>query len=106
MADAPRPVPPCAPAPAGRARPATPCQVPTEYSYEVEPRPLHLGGGWRLRLLADGEEVGGGVFPWPDGPDAELAGQSAFIEALDEGSAWLASRDCPDHPCPSETGHE
>jgi hypothetical protein len=35
------------------------------YSYTVEPRPDHLGGGWRLRLIEDGQEVGGGVFPAP-----------------------------------------
>ncbi|MET3109333.1 hypothetical protein AAKU58_004185 [Oxalobacteraceae bacterium GrIS 1.18] len=35
-------------------------------SYEINPRPTELGGGWRLRLLEDGEEVGGGVFPIED----------------------------------------
>lgn len=30
----------------------------TRYRYEAEPRPLDLGGGFRLRLLEDGEEVG------------------------------------------------
>lgn len=34
-----------------------------EYTYDILPRPDHLGGGWRLRLLQDGEEVGGGIFP-------------------------------------------
>lgn len=33
------------------------------YSYEIMPRPFELDGGWRLRLLQDGEEVGGGQFP-------------------------------------------
>lgn len=33
------------------------------YCYEITPRPADLGGGWRLRLLEKGEEVGGGVFP-------------------------------------------
>jgi len=33
------------------------------YTYEITPRPAELGGGWRLRLLEDDEEVGGGVFP-------------------------------------------
>jgi hypothetical protein len=32
-------------------------------SYEITPRSAELGGGWRLRLLEDGEEAGGGVFP-------------------------------------------
>ncbi len=34
-----------------------------KYSYEILPRSVELGGGWRLRMLEDGEEVGGGVFP-------------------------------------------
>jgi hypothetical protein len=33
------------------------------YSYEIIPRPADLGGGWRLRLIDQGEEVGSGVFP-------------------------------------------
>jgi len=33
------------------------------YSYEIKPRPAELGGGWKLDLLQDGQEVGGGVFP-------------------------------------------
>lgn len=33
------------------------------FSYEITPRPVELGDGWRLRLLENGEEVGGGVFP-------------------------------------------
>jgi len=34
-----------------------------KHSYEINPRPVELGGGWQLRLLENGEEVGGGVFP-------------------------------------------
>lgn len=33
------------------------------YDYVLQPREVHLGGGWKLRLLEDGQEVGGGVFP-------------------------------------------
>jgi len=32
------------------------------YSYEIEPRPSELGGGWRLRLLENDMEVGGVVY--------------------------------------------
>jgi hypothetical protein len=32
-------------------------------TYEILPRPAALGDGWRLRLLENGDEVGGGVFP-------------------------------------------
>lgn len=35
----------------------------SECTYQIDPRPAELGGGWRLRLLESGEEVGGGVFP-------------------------------------------
>lgn len=31
----------------------------TDYGYAIAP-PAELGGGWRLRLLENGEEVGGG----------------------------------------------
>lgn len=35
----------------------------TGRSYEIVPRPADLGGGWKLTLLEDGQEAGGGVFP-------------------------------------------
>ena len=33
------------------------------YCYEITPRPIELGSGWKLTLLHHGQEVGGGVFP-------------------------------------------
>ncbi len=48
------------------------------YAYEINPRPA---GGWRLRLLEDGVEVGGGVFAADEYEDAEAV-------ALE----WLESR--------------
>src|SRR5471032_686814 len=33
------------------------------YDFEIVPRKAELGGGWRLYLIEDGKEVGGGVFP-------------------------------------------
>lgn len=48
----------------------------TKYAYEIDRRAAELGNGWRLRLLEDGEEVGGGVFP----PAAE--------ESAQEGMDW------------------
>lgn len=56
------------------------------YTYEITPRPAAVGGGWRLRLLQDGEEVGGGVFPLTD----DL--QAAFDDAEAEAEAWMSSR--------------
>jgi hypothetical protein len=33
------------------------------HDYEILPCSAEAGGGWKLRLLTDGVEVGGGVFP-------------------------------------------
>ena len=58
-----------------------------KYSYEITPRPVELGGGWRLQLLENGEEVGGGVFPIVDDP---AAGMSWWNECSEqERSHWL-----------------
>lgn len=75
----------------------------TTYRYEIEPRPLDLGGGYRLRLLEDGEEVGGGVFPLDEYPEAEReeAGKLAFTDAQAEGTAWMASRRYPETTDPN-----
>lgn len=59
----------------------------TKYSYEINPRPVDLGGGWRMRLLEDDVEVGGGVFP---AIPTEV--EEAFIEAQNEAEEWLSAR--------------
>jgi hypothetical protein len=63
-------------------------------SYQIDPRPAELGGGWRLRLIEDGEEVGGGVFPLGEydhaGTDEEAA-RYAYEDALAEAEAWVES---------------
>jgi len=74
----------------------------TDYGYVIEPRPADLGGGWRLRLLENGEEVGGWVFPlspylsaFPatdETNEREKAEKAAYEDALAEASAWLATR--------------
>jgi hypothetical protein len=61
----------------------------TLYGYEISPRPAELGGGWQLRLLQDGVEVGGGVFPLRGGSGNPM---EAFQEALHEALAWSKSR--------------
>jgi hypothetical protein len=69
------------------------------YSYEINPRPVDVGGGWRLRLLEGGKEVGGGVFPPVEGiEDAKEALQAAFDDAESEAYAWLDSRDTAADP--------
>jgi hypothetical protein len=65
-----------------------------QFSYEITPRPDELGGGWRLRLLEDGVEVGGGVFPPDDASETPKdALQAAFDDAESEAYAWLDSRE-------------
>lgn len=67
---------------------------PMTYSYKITPRPVELGGGWRLRLLEGSEEIGGGVFPPVEGiEDGKEAVQAAFDDAESEAYAWLGSRD-------------
>lgn len=69
------------------------------YEYHVTSRPQALGGGYRLQLLENGEEVGGGVFPgasfYPDQVDAVVTGlleDDAYIEAVEAGEDWLSTR--------------
>lgn len=61
----------------------------TEYEYKLTPRPQAVGGGWRLQLLEDGEEVGGGMFPGAVGLQLE---DDAYLEAMDQGEEWLSTR--------------
>lgn len=64
-----------------------------DYSYEINPRPVELGGGWRLRLLESGVEVGGGVFPpVANIENAKRALQAAFEDAEATASDWIDSR--------------
>ncbi len=63
--------------------------------YEIAPRGPELGGGWRLRLIEDGEEVGGGVFP---ASETEESKTEAYADAMDEAEGWLASRQAPSSP--------
>jgi len=63
--------------------------------FEIDPRAPELGGGWRLRLIEDGEEVGGGVFPASETGDSKT---EAYAEAMVEGEDWLASRQAVPSP--------
>jgi hypothetical protein len=62
---------------------------PAALRYEIEPRSPELGGGWRLRLIEEDDEVGGDVFP---SPANECSIREAYDDALAEGESWLASR--------------
>lgn len=61
-----------------------------KYGYEVLPRAAELGGGWRLRLLEDDIEVGGGVFPlpWADEPQQGITWWNDMTEEF--RAHWLA----------------
>jgi hypothetical protein len=48
---------------------------------EIAPRGPELGGRWRLRLIEDGEEVGGGPFP---ASESEESKSEAYADAMDE----------------------
>lgn len=55
-------------------------------SYDITPRPAHLGGGWKLTFYQDGQEAGGGVFPVSqDDPE----GKEAYLDAQEEGESWV-----------------
>jgi hypothetical protein len=62
--------------------------------YNIERRPANLGGGWRLQLIDDGIEVGGGVFPAD--VDSEAAMSGAYDCALAEADAWIETREGAD----------
>ena len=73
-----------------------------QFTYEIIPRPVDVGGGWLLRLLENGEEVGSGAFPPTDEfEDAEEALRGAYEDAEWEAYLWLESR-----PIPSEERHQ
>lgn len=57
------------------------------HAYTITPRLLEVGGGWRLRLLEDGEEVGGGAFPLAAFDGAADPQQAAFDDAEAEGQS-------------------
>ncbi len=59
------------------------------YGYEIHPRRPESGGGWQLRLLRDGEELGGGVFPAD--PTVEPQQGRDWFNALSvtEQAQWL-----------------
>lgn len=58
------------------------------YTYEIQPRPAELGGGWKLALLQDGQEVGGGVFPvLEDDPQAGMDWWNNLAE--EQRAHWL-----------------
>lgn len=56
-----------------------------KYSYEINPHPAELGGGWRLRLIEDGHET------------TKEALQAAFEDAEATAYGWLDSREQVEH---------
>lgn len=63
------------------------------YDYEIVPREAELGGGWRLYLIEDGKEVGGGVFPVVMDEVAGILWWNGMSEA--DRTRWLARARLP-----------
>ena len=69
-------------------------------SYEIKPRPAHLGGGWCLKMFEDGEEMGRGYYPLfrqdrplgvdEDEVDPVTKDLFAEAEAQADGESWIA----------------
>ena len=72
-------------------------------TYEIKPRPAHLGGGWCLKMFEDGEEMGRGYYPLfrqdrPLGVDEDevdfvTKDLLAEAEAQADGESWIAGGD-------------
>ena len=89
-----------------------------KYSYEVIPRLVELGGGWRLRMLENGEEVGGGVFPivlddpqagvtwWNDCSEPERGHWLAVAKSAVPADAWAAYQLAEAHADAEETAYD
>lgn len=58
------------------------------FTYHINARGDDVGGGYRLKLMDNGEEVGGGAFPLTD----ETTDDDAHADAFEAGEAWLLSR--------------
>lgn len=66
-------------------------QARLRFSFEIIPHYSDTGG-YTLRLLSDGQEIGGGQF-CPRGKSVQFADeQSAYDEALAAGCSWLADK--------------
>lgn len=63
-----------------------------KYTYEIMPRAREVGGGWKLRMLEDGKEVGGGVFP---AVVDEVAGIAWWNGMREEERAWHLQQCAP-----------
>ena len=59
------------------------------YHYEIQSRPAELGGGWRLRLLENGVEVGGGAFPADPNAEAQAGIEWFNNLSMQERTQWL-----------------
>lgn len=59
-----------------------------KHSYEINPRRAELGDGWNLRLIEDGEEVGGGVFPIAQDKDDAQKGMDWWNQLTEQNRAY------------------
>ena len=89
-----------------------------KYSYKVIPHPVKPGGGWRLRMLENGEEVGGGVFPivlddpqagviwWNDCSEPERGHWLVVAKSAVLADAWAAYQLAEAHADAEETAYD
>ena len=61
----------------------------SKFTYHINPRSDNVGGGFQLKLMEDGQEVGGGVFPVTPETDSK----EAYVQAVDAAQEWLQSRE-------------
>lgn len=83
------------PADRGSTRGAALAEDGKTYTYEITARADELGGGWNLRMLDDGIEVGGGVFPVVADEAAGIAWWNGLRE---EERAWHLQQCAPALP--------
>jgi hypothetical protein len=77
-----------------------------QFGYTIDSFDSSIGGGFRLRLMEDGEEVGGGVFLLFEymveaDYDLVIALDIAFSDAQQVALDWLRSRPLDDADYPS-----
>jgi hypothetical protein len=63
------------------------------YSYQIDSRPVQVGGGWLLRLFENGDAIEYRVFPSIVGVGDGLGPQIAYDDAVNEASVWIKEKE-------------
>lgn len=75
-------------------------ELSSRFTYEILPNPEHEGGGYRLRLLDSGQEVGSGLFPERGQSAAYIHTNTAYAETVAAAHAWLDTHITPTQTLP------